>query len=71
LTNWGYYLRVPASEVDLLLVDERGQAQGGSIPFGRPPAAVTQRFRQRVADVIPPYFLDLIDRTDKMAVHAI
>jgi 2-polyprenyl-6-methoxyphenol hydroxylase-like FAD-dependent oxidoreductase len=71
LANWGYYLQVPASEVDLLLVDDRGQVQTGSIPFGRVPATVTQRFRSRLADAIPPYFLDLIDRTDSTAVQAI
>jgi 2-polyprenyl-6-methoxyphenol hydroxylase-like FAD-dependent oxidoreductase len=71
LVNWGYYLQVPASELDSLLVDDRGQAQTGSIPFGRVPATVTQRFRERVADAIPPYFLDLIDRTDSTAVQAI
>jgi 2-polyprenyl-6-methoxyphenol hydroxylase-like FAD-dependent oxidoreductase len=71
LANWGYYLQVPASELDLLLVDDRGQAQTGSIPFGRVPATVTQRFRDRLADAIPPYFLDLIDRTDNTAVQAI
>jgi 2-polyprenyl-6-methoxyphenol hydroxylase-like FAD-dependent oxidoreductase len=71
LANWGYYLQVPAAEVDLLLVDDRGQAQTGSIPFGLVPATVTQRFRERLADAIPPYFLDLIDRTDNTAVQAI
>jgi 2-polyprenyl-6-methoxyphenol hydroxylase-like FAD-dependent oxidoreductase len=71
LANWGYYLQVPASEVDRLLVDDRGQAQTGSIPFGRMPAALTQRFRERLADAIPPYFLDLIDRTENTAVQAI
>jgi 2,6-dihydroxypyridine 3-monooxygenase len=71
LANWGYYLQVPAPELDLLLVDDRGQTQTGSIPFGRVPATVTQRFRERVADAIPPYFLDLIDRTDNTAVQAI
>jgi 2-polyprenyl-6-methoxyphenol hydroxylase-like FAD-dependent oxidoreductase len=71
LANWGYYLQVPASEVDLMLVDDRGQAQIGSIPFGRVPATVTQGFRKRLADAIPPYFLDLIDRTGNTAVQAI
>jgi 2-polyprenyl-6-methoxyphenol hydroxylase-like FAD-dependent oxidoreductase len=71
LANWGYYLQVPAPELDLLLADDRGQNQTGSIPFGRVPATVTQRFRERVAEAIPPYFLDLIDRTDNTAVQAI
>jgi 2-polyprenyl-6-methoxyphenol hydroxylase-like FAD-dependent oxidoreductase len=71
LANWGYYLQVPASELDLLLVDDRGQNQTGSIAFGRVPATVTERFRERVANAIPPYFLDLIDRTDNTAVQAI
>jgi 2-polyprenyl-6-methoxyphenol hydroxylase-like FAD-dependent oxidoreductase len=71
LAMWGFYLQAPAPELDSVLVDGDDRQQKGSVPFGKVHRQVSGRFRSRLADVIPPYFLDLIDRSSGTSIQAI
>jgi hypothetical protein len=68
---WGFYLQISAQDLDSVLVDEEGRQQSGSVPFGKLPPQVSDRFRERLADVIPPFFLNLVDRAPTSAIQAI
>jgi len=41
------------------------------VPFGRIPPSVIEPFRARLAELLPPYFLDLIHRTASTSIQAI
>jgi 2-polyprenyl-6-methoxyphenol hydroxylase-like FAD-dependent oxidoreductase len=71
LAMWGFYLQVPAAHLDSVLVDGDDRQRKGSVPFGKVPALVSERFRERLAGAIPPYFLDLIDRSPGTSIQAI
>jgi 2-polyprenyl-6-methoxyphenol hydroxylase-like FAD-dependent oxidoreductase len=71
LVMWGYYLQVPPASLDSVLVDEEGRRTSGSVPFGRIPPSVTEPLRARLAELLPPYFLDLIERSASTSIQAI
>lgn len=71
MVMWGYYLQVPAASLDSVLVDEEGRRTSGSVPFGRIPPSVSERFTSRLAEALPPYFLGLIERTASTSIQAI
>ncbi len=62
---------MPPESLDSVLVDEEGRRTSGSVPFGRIPPSVTEPFRAQLADLLPPYFLGLIDRTANTSIQAI
>lgn len=71
LVNFGYYLQFPEEDLDTVLVDDEGRQQSGSVAFGSVPRNVREKFRDRITDLLPPYFEELFDRTEDTAIQAI
>jgi 2-polyprenyl-6-methoxyphenol hydroxylase-like FAD-dependent oxidoreductase len=70
-TMWGYYLPAPADALGELLTDARGQRHTGSVALGQVRPDVSQDFHKRLAALIPPQYLDLIDRTTRTSIQAV
>jgi 2-polyprenyl-6-methoxyphenol hydroxylase-like FAD-dependent oxidoreductase len=70
-TMWGYYLPAPADALGELLTDARGQRHAGSVALGQVRPDVGQDFHKRLAALIPPQYLDLIDRTTRTSIQAV
>jgi 2-polyprenyl-6-methoxyphenol hydroxylase-like FAD-dependent oxidoreductase len=68
---WGYYLPVTADDLGPVLTDAQGLRHAGSVPSGHVRADVSEAFTERLAGLIPPYFLDLIERTARTSIQAI
>jgi len=68
---WGYYLPVTADGLGSVLTDAQGLRHAGSVPSGQVRADVGEAFTERLAGLVPPYFLDLIERTARTSIQAI
>jgi 2-polyprenyl-6-methoxyphenol hydroxylase-like FAD-dependent oxidoreductase len=68
---WGYYLPVTADDLGSALTDAQGLRPAGSVPSGHVRPDVSEAFTERLAGLIPPYFLDLIERTARTSIQAI
>jgi len=68
---WGYYLPVPADTLSSVLTDTHGRQHHGSVPSGQVRPDVTEAFSERLAELIPAYFLSLIERTAHTSIQAI
>jgi 2-polyprenyl-6-methoxyphenol hydroxylase-like FAD-dependent oxidoreductase len=68
---WGYYLPVTADDLGSVLTDAQGLRHAGSVPSGHVRADISEVFKERLAELIPPYFLDLIQRTARTSIQAI
>jgi 2-polyprenyl-6-methoxyphenol hydroxylase-like FAD-dependent oxidoreductase len=68
---WGYYLPVTADDLGSALTDAQGLRHAGSVPSGQVRADVSEAFTERLAGLVPPYFLDLIERTARTSIQAI
>jgi 2-polyprenyl-6-methoxyphenol hydroxylase-like FAD-dependent oxidoreductase len=71
LAMWGFYLQISAPDLDSVLVDDEGRQHSGAVPFGKVLPQVSDRFRERLDEEIPPYFLNLVDRAPISAIQAI
>lgn len=68
---WGYYVRVTADDLGSVLTDAQGLRHAGSVPSGHVRADVSEVFKERLAGLIPRYFLDLIQRTVRTSSQAV
>src|SRR3984957_8060137 len=68
---WGYYLPVAADNLSPVLTDAQGRQHAGSVPSGQVRPDVSEAFKERLTGLIPPYFLDLIERTARTSIQAI
>lgn len=69
---WGWYLSVPASDLEALLADDRGEGHRSSTPLGRVRPEVRDRF---VAELqkrqVPARHLDVVRSTAQTSVQAV
>jgi 2-polyprenyl-6-methoxyphenol hydroxylase-like FAD-dependent oxidoreductase len=68
---WGYYLPVPADTLSSVLTDTQGRQHHGSVPSGQVRPDVGAAFSEGLAELIPTYFLSLIERTAHTSIQAI
>jgi 2-polyprenyl-6-methoxyphenol hydroxylase-like FAD-dependent oxidoreductase len=68
---WGYYLQVPESALASVLVDDQERQQSGSVPFGKVHPEVRAALESRLAGLLPPSLLELVQQSGNSSIQAI
>jgi 2-polyprenyl-6-methoxyphenol hydroxylase-like FAD-dependent oxidoreductase len=71
LLMWGYYLQVPESALDSVLVDDQERRQSGSVPFGKVHPQVRAALESRLAGLLPSPLFDLVQQSRSSSIQAI
>jgi 2-polyprenyl-6-methoxyphenol hydroxylase-like FAD-dependent oxidoreductase len=71
LLTWGYYLQVPESALASVLVDDQERQQSSSVPFGKVHPQVRAAFEARLAALLPPLLLGLVQQSGNSSIHAL
>ena len=71
LLTWVFFVQVRPEDLDAVLLDVDGRQRSGWVPFGKIRAQVTDEFRHRVANVLPPAVVDLIDGSPAYSIQAV
>jgi 2-polyprenyl-6-methoxyphenol hydroxylase-like FAD-dependent oxidoreductase len=71
LLMWGYYLQVPESALASVLVDDQERQQSGSVPFGKVHPEVRAALESRLAGLLPPSLLELVQQSGNSSIQAI
>jgi 2-polyprenyl-6-methoxyphenol hydroxylase-like FAD-dependent oxidoreductase len=71
LLVWGYYLQVSEGALSSVLVDDQERQQSGSVPFGKVHPQVRAALESRLADLLPPVLLKLVQQSGNSAIQAI
>jgi 2-polyprenyl-6-methoxyphenol hydroxylase-like FAD-dependent oxidoreductase len=71
LLMWGFYLQVPASALASVLVDDQERQQSGSVPFGKVHPEVRATLEARLAGLLSPSLLELVQRGGNSSIQAV
>ena len=71
LVMWGYYLQVPPSALASVLVDDQERQRSGSVPFGKVHPQVRAALESRLAGLLPPSLLELVQQSGNSSIQAI
>lgn len=71
LYNWAAYIPLPAADVTDFMVDRDGGAQVGALAPGRMRFEEEQRLKNLMADNLPGYYADMVNRTRDTFVQLI
>jgi 2-polyprenyl-6-methoxyphenol hydroxylase-like FAD-dependent oxidoreductase len=71
LLMWGYYLQVPESDLDAVLVDDQERQQSGSVPFGKVHPEVRAALESRLAGLLPAPLFELVRQSGNSSIQAI